>query len=199
MAGAAVQRPNISPRHSLQMVFTSSLANVTTSPGAHTAVLTPVEASARPRSSAATGASHTGWRPGGSSGWARRAPLAVSSVQAAPPAAAASLAPHGGDPETQQRLQERSQALLQRRQQLQARASTQEQEQQARLAQVHASAAAAVAPLAERDPGRLLQSTTTAQLRRLSVAAVERTAKDSGCIRDVPRRAMPVWCRQGAG
>ena len=104
-----------------------------------------------------------------------------------------------GDPETQQRLQERSQALLQRRQRLQARASAQEQEQQARLAQLHASAAAAVAPLAERDPGRLLQSTTAAQLRWISVAAEERTAKDSGYIRHVPRRATPVWCRQGAG
>eukprot|EP00887_Chlorella_sp_A99_P005673 scaffold1.g5673.t1 len=124
-------------------------------------------------------------------GWRQQRLMQEGSCASARSSSSAYSAPV--DLETRQRLQERNHQLLERRRMLESRRSEQEAEKEARLARLRASATAEVAPLTPRDPGRLLQPTAAAQLRQLSMAAEERTPRDSGYIRHVPRRATPAW------
>jgi hypothetical protein len=110
-------------------------------------------------------------------------------------ASSTSTSLRAADPAARQRLHERNQRLLARRAaQVQARAlqRTQQAERQEALQR---RASQQFANAAERDPRRLLQATSATAVRQLEALGEERSAKDSGFIRHLPRRATPTWCR----
>jgi hypothetical protein len=96
------------------------------------------------------------------------------------------------DPATRQRLQRRSQQLLQRRAEASAKVQQAVEQRAAQLRQL-AEAAGERYENVPRDPLRLLRATSAAAMRQLATVADEHAPKDSGYIRHAPRLATPAW------
>ena len=100
-------------------------------------------------------------------------------------------------PAALQRLQERSQQLLERRAQQVQRPALLAAAQAERVDSMCRRVSETFAAMAGRDPERLLRPTSAAAMRQLQALSEERTPQESGFIRHLAgaRRATPTWCR----
>ncbi|KAK9814260.1 hypothetical protein WJX72_003050 [[Myrmecia] bisecta] len=111
--------------------------------------------------------------------------------QAAAEAAAAKVTPVA--PEALQRLQERNEALMRRREELATAKAREQAEKAERLEKLRQEVAGQIEARVKPDPQRLLRPTSAQQIRKVAAEEGGHAPRQSGFIRNVQHRAVPSW------